>query len=72
MFVGLIGLFAGCSEDGASPSEDDLAAIADEFGGYTPTDEAAAFGDPDLIEDIEAIPILSRILMPMGLMTTIF
>ncbi|HDL04144.1 MAG TPA: hypothetical protein ENH25_08420 [candidate division Zixibacteria bacterium] len=54
MFVGLIGLFAGCSEDGASPSEDDLAAIADEFGGYTPTDEAAAFGDPDLIEDIDA------------------
>lgn len=46
MALGLLAMIAGCGQDSASSSESDFEAIASEFGGYTPTDEAPAFGDP--------------------------
>ena len=42
---GLLALIAGCSKDSASPEEE--LTVADQFGGFTPTDEAPNFGDPD-------------------------
>ncbi len=41
--LGLIGLMLGCSETTKSSPDD--SAIADEFDGFQPTDEAPAFGD---------------------------
>ncbi|PKK83746.1 MAG: hypothetical protein CVT49_06925 [candidate division Zixibacteria bacterium HGW-Zixibacteria-1] len=54
LILSLVGFLAGCGEDSTSPSDDDLLTIADEFGGYTPTDEQAAFGDPVLLDDMDA------------------
>lgn len=51
--VALIGLMIGCSKDD-STTGGTTDSIADEFGGYLPTDEAPAFGDPELAADIEA------------------
>lgn len=41
------GLFIGCGNDNATQPESQ-SDIADEFGGFTPTDEPPAFGDADL------------------------
>ncbi|MEW5923011.1 MAG: hypothetical protein AB1746_03400 [Candidatus Zixiibacteriota bacterium] len=54
LILGLLGFLAGCSEDTASPSDDDLLTAAEEFGGYIPTDESAAFGDPVLLDEMDA------------------
>ena len=51
MTFGLLGLVAGCGSDSTS-SDDSAQSIADQFGGFTPTDEAPAFGDPALAADM--------------------
>jgi hypothetical protein len=43
LVLGLFGLMIGCSETTKSSSDNDL--FADEFDGFTPTDEEVAFGD---------------------------
>jgi hypothetical protein len=47
MAFALLGLIAGCSRT-TSTTDDDLQSVADEFGGFTPSDEAPAFNDPEL------------------------
>ncbi|MBN2227240.1 MAG: hypothetical protein JW763_07725 [candidate division Zixibacteria bacterium] len=51
LMMGLAGLFAGCSGNN-SASSDNGDSIAAEFGGYAPTDEAPAFGDPVIAEEM--------------------
>lgn len=46
LLSGLLAFMAGCSKDSASPEQE--LSIAQQFGGFTPTDEAPNFGDPDL------------------------
>jgi len=53
MILGLAGLFAGCSSENSATS-DESDSIASEFGGYEPTDEAPAFGDPVIAEEMTA------------------
>jgi hypothetical protein len=50
--LGLLALIAGCSQK-TSDSQNDQSEIADEFGGYTPTDEQPAFGDQVLAAEME-------------------
>ncbi|MBU0982954.1 MAG: hypothetical protein KKA42_03725 [candidate division Zixibacteria bacterium] len=40
----------GCSDSPSQPDQADNPNYVDDFGGYTPTDEAPGFGDPDLID----------------------
>lgn len=54
LIFGLFGFLAGCGEDTTSPSNDDLTTAMQEFGGYMPTDESAAFGDPVLLDEMDA------------------
>ncbi len=51
LILGLTGLFAGCSSEN-SASSDESDSIAAQFGGYEPTDEAPAFGDPMIAEEM--------------------
>ena len=46
--LSLLGIFTGCGKDSASSSDNDMKSIADRFGGFTPTDEPVAFGDPTI------------------------
>lgn len=50
--LGLLGLIAGCGQESTSSSDDDSQAIVDEFGGFTPTDEAPAFGDAKITSEM--------------------
>ena len=52
MVLGMLGLLIGCSDNGTQP--DNQESIADQFGGYTPTDEQPAFGETALAADMQA------------------
>ena len=50
LMVGAFALFVvGCSENPSEPEATDQINLNDEFGGFTTTDEAPGFGDPDLV-----------------------
>nr|MBN2277848.1 hypothetical protein [candidate division Zixibacteria bacterium] len=50
--ISLLTMMVGCGEERNLSSGDDTQDIADEFGGFTATDEAAAFGDPALAAEM--------------------
>ncbi len=49
---GLLALIAGCSENSTSTG-DEMEELADQFGGYLPTDEEPAFGDEQMAAEME-------------------
>jgi len=52
MSIALISFIIGCGENSAD-SGDDLEQLAADFGGFMPSDEAPAFGDPDLLAMVD-------------------
>ncbi|MBD3258605.1 hypothetical protein GF377_09255 [candidate division GN15 bacterium] len=58
MAASLLMFVVGCSSDSpATPEQADQPNLTDDFGGYSATDEAPGFGDPDLVaaEDEEEV-----------------
>jgi len=50
MALSLLSLMIGCSDN--ATSGDNAESIADEFGGFEPTDEAAAFGNSEMLSEM--------------------